>query len=208
MPTPSTSTTTSARRFSPRAVAAVLTILLAIGATPIRGQVIQWSAGILSLADGTSAAPSLFFGSSTQNGIYKQGTNALGIANSGALQFLVTGGTIAAVNNSCQIQLKGTPDPWVVCAVPALTTGFGSGAALTSGSKTVVGEFTIGTTPASPTTLTLPVTATVGWACVYINETTAANTIRQTSYTQTTSVATWAAGPTANDKVIYMCQAF
>lgn len=78
-----------------------------VGNLSLAGTVRITSAGLVRAADGTVGAPGVSFGSDTDNGMYRSGTNAIGLVTAGAARLAISAaGNVNVVTGS--LQMAGT----------------------------------------------------------------------------------------------------
>ena len=169
--------------------------------------------GILQLGGNTMLLPDNVYGSTdfplrpNNNASIYWGQNWIGPINLASTQFLP--GNFAENNFVTLAQTN-----YVYSAVvPAISSGFGTGDAISVTNGTAAFYDTVGSTPSTALTLTMPA-APHGWSCPSaVDVTTPAIYVAQTglgtstsavftSYTRTTGVA---GAPTASDKIVFSC---
>jgi hypothetical protein len=89
---------------------------------------------------------------------------------------------------------------------PTVSAGFGTSPTVTAGSRAVAFEISVGSSPGTTGTITLP-TAATGWVC-FAQNMTAAIVVRQTARSTTSATFTFASTPTAADKIVGHCAGF
>jgi hypothetical protein len=184
-------------------------------------------AGQILMGDGSAPTPafSFFQGSNNSTGFYRSAANELSISNTGAqnVAFGASGGiTIAAptggqkgagtANLATGYYVNGQPT--CVNATPTISSGFGTGPSVVSGTSPCSFQVNVGTGgAASSGVIALNFTASNGWACAVHDVTTpttnltdqtasSTTTVTVTNYVRTTGVAgAW----TASDKLMMTC---
>lgn len=179
----------------------------------------------LTLTNPASAATFTLLGGKTatiNNTLTFSGTDATTMtfpATSASVARTDSGQTFTGTNNFAGVNLSiggtFTTNSQVTIKASAITlSGCGGSAGTIKGTGSAAWGFTVGTSPPTTCTVTLP-TATDGWACDAVDTTTNTEIPRETSTTATTAVFTYyaittglALAPTANDIIVGKCLAF